>query len=373
MKITKGFFLAIIFLSADSVNVIEPLLKIQIQNFSFLFPNVEFSVFDIEFMIRNSFLFERYRLIEIEEVQKSRVDFVSKDILNKINPEFFNDLPDQEMKFKASFIKDKFNFSTCRTHLKYRTFNLPKPNYVESVFAYEEFTFNVGVKVINACVIITNFNTKLLSEREIFWQSSPGNWFTFFDIIGMIILGFAEIHFIGQTLHGNIGPHSILLIERRYFSEPIIIGFADSLEKGNIQRASRCKLRYTISYRPPELSDISTTDDFEDSMKWKKNCDQFFYSDDFKEDVYALANTLLYLLDRNSRDIDQSQFTHKKLKVLIQDMMTARESRINMIEVLKRYLKIAYEGKVVSSAQREIEKRSGSVFSKGYFSGKDNL
>lgn len=130
-----------------------------------------------------------------------------------------------------------------------------------------------------------------------------------------MLKSFAEINFIGKVLHGDIKPESIMVTfldkEDEYKSkfEPVVTDF-DMLISSAQKDVEPSLIRYTEGFRPPELS------------KEKEN---YKFSKEFVEDVYALGATIKSVIQTQQNFIDSSDCWILKLQELSSAMILNKE------------------------------------------------
>lgn len=247
---------------------------------------------------------------------------------------------------KIIIYNDK-KYDRCVNLRVYNAISARNLTYVSKVTKFEDSDFTIGDRKIFFCLAIYEYS--FTTDPRVILTISPQDQNTkeentrkLFLFIGRTIQGFAELHFEGKVLHGDVKPQSIMVrhdtTSKAYY--PLIINFDKMLPNPNNQEIKDSKLRYDWHYRPLEIAGKrSLTVNEEDiflTKTWPTISGNMTYSNEFLEDVSALGETINKIIVDNEFYINRSICQIKKLEGLTKEMTEKCYEIINDNNVYRR-------------------------------------
>ena len=251
-------------------------------------------------------------------------------------------------------------YQKCKKQKLIKDLNDKKLPYLNIVKEYQEYNYKELNTIFYSCVVISELGVTDITEVDLFsfggLDSQIKNSKIFFRFFGKAVLAFAELHFKGKILHGNINPKNIMIKYKKKHSnfDPYIINFGFMLENKEEKDISDEQFRYTLTYRPPEMylgQKVNSEKEEKTFIEtWSKKWGNYKFSKNFAEDVYALGQTIKYCLKRHSNYISETKCETRGLKEISDEMIKERyESladgstkplRPNMKQVLGMFVKV---------------------------------
>ena len=244
---------------------------------------------------------------------------------------------DKPLAFKL--MKDSKGYPNCKDNLILKELNDDDVIYVNRYVAHEEIRFKYEGELRFWCALVTERGKQDLYSPLFADKDPKKHWPEIFSMVGKIILAHAEINFKERILHGDIKPENIILIERNGEYEPAVIDFDLKLDYLN-SKANDCQARYTDTYRAPELRVKCEVDEKYDSDFWKKNCESYFYSKNFLEDAYALAQTIKDFLEINADNVTRDPKYFNMSTSLVNNGLANVKKRYTTLQMAEEYEEI---------------------------------
>lgn len=266
-----------------------------------------------------------------------------------------------DARFAAKIIPDFSGFRGCEDNLVIGELAEKGVSFVNKLVEHSFERMVLGGKRLFFCVLVLGLGSADLKNRKILEPETPENWPRFFDFFGKLLLCYAEIHFKGGVLHGDIKPANILLSEDSEELEPIVIDFDLRLDLAKTPRTNDCQLRYAARYRARELLPLSVSRGRDNQYKWRTVCNKYFYSRLFLEDVYSLGATISRLIALNEGSVDRLHPTYLPFVSLLEKMVAKREERITTLDAVGIFLQIAAQTGRDSPAVAVVAQRSAEL------------
>lgn len=222
-------------------------------------------------------------------------------------------------------------YNKCKKEKLIKDLSDKKLPYLNIVKEHQEYSYKEFKTMFYSCVVVSEPGIIDITKVDLFsfggTDSQIQNSKIFFRFFGKAVLSFAELHFKGKVLQGNINPKNIMIRYKMKHSnfDPYIINFGLMLKSKEEKDISDEQFRYSLNYRPPEMylgQKVKTEKDEAAFVKtWSEKWGSYKFSKNFAEDVYALGQTIEYSLRKHSQYISETQCETKGLREISDEMI----------------------------------------------------
>lgn len=229
------------------------------------------------------------------------------------------------------FVDNSNHFGNCREDKLIDDLQKLKVSYLSTKVKYGQFEglTDDGERVYT-CVTIYEKPDTDLSRSDLFSHEQPNDYkensAKLFRFFGKVIQSFAELNFKARILHGDIRPENIKVkISSDGDFDPEIANFDLMLENLSGEKVLDYAFRYDPSYRSPELAETIKIDEETNREYWDNSEKDYYFSEEFIEDVYALGKTIKNVLPKQKDFINDDQCEIIGLKDLASQMTKNKE------------------------------------------------
>lgn len=265
------------------------------------------------------------------------------------------------VKYVAKVVLDiDGKYEICNWERSVEKITNQKITYVGALYGYREYKGSYRLKAFYSCILILEKADINIDKTVLFPKndvvSKVENSKKLLRFFGRVALSFAELHFKARILHGDIKPDNIMLKFKQIAPEdydliPVIIDFGLMLANPERKDINHSQLRYARLYRPPEMTEKTKIEGVSDVDSWYDQWENYQFSKEFTEDVYALGKTIQNVIEFQTDFINKSQCHITELTAISKQMTSAKERkdattnfraqrlRPNMKEVLDKFVK----------------------------------
>lgn len=340
-------WLLIALITQFGVAKLDAKVKSEIENSLLGIKNHQINTALILSILEKNSLFSKYKV-------KSSIELGTKGLIF--------DVDDNNENLVAEIIVDENkDYPICKNEETNQKVSKKKIIFVNNIQEHKKTSIKVDKINFYYCVQIFEKIFLRIDDSKIFWSfdsvSNKLNSKKLFRLLGKTILAFAELNFKAKILHGNIKPENIMVKYKKnsnHFDkefDPVVINFSKMLENNTKKDLPDQVVRYSLGYFPPELDrKISIVQLYNDPYP-RYVSENYKYSKDFLEDVYALGKTIENLLKIHAKYIIETQCEIKKLIEISNEMTqhipdddetsepnSGEKPRPNMKEVLTKFI-----------------------------------
>ena len=249
---------------------------------------------------------------------------------------------DTGLKYVAKVVLDIDNsYSRCRKEEIIEKLSNDGISYVNKFIQKKRFTDRIQTEDFYSCVLILEKAGEALDKNLLFpkfdgkskieiQNTKIENSKKLVRFFGRVIQSFAELHVKAKVLHGDIRPENIMVNKKEISKDnfdliPVIIDFGLRLVNKSGKDIKNDLLRYTKGYRLPQMIEKIKVDGKSFEESWEDNSNEYIFSKDFIEDVYALGKTIENVLKFQTNFIDNDICEMLRLKDLYLQMMQKKE------------------------------------------------
>ena len=240
----------------------------------------------------------------------------------------------EELVAEITFENDK-NHQYCKNvQIAKEAIKSKNINYVNKVLEIEQFSNKYYDEPFFVCVEIYEKSFTKISSGRMFstvtgeTKTSNSNSKQIFRLFGKVIQGIAELNFKGKILHGNINPKNIMVrYQKDKEFDPVIINFSQIINSKKDKKIANKQIRYQEDYRLPEMKEEEVFIQGKDLSTSMWVLDDYKYSADYIEDVYALGKTIKKVVDPENSYFDHQSCEIKALRAISKEMTKDEEYR----------------------------------------------
>ena len=276
------------------------------------------------------------RVMDALDTDKLFDKFIVKNYFDSFIGDFVFELDKPFQNTVAEIVIDfDKDFKICKLSNPYEKLKSRGLSYIIGLEYYTERVGYFVEKYYYYCILLLERPDRDTSSPDLFTskeaQHLKGNSERLFFFFGKAIQAFAEMNFIAMMLHGDIRPKNIMVKFKQAEKDsdrdfdPVIIGLHNALQFYSKEDLCNDALRYSSKYRPPEMSEKTFVAGKSLDESWAINWENYKYSKEMVEDVYALGKTIEEVLKVQSEFISESSCEIQGLRTLQNEMIKEKE------------------------------------------------